>query len=177
MPRAKKDLCLPRPVAEWPPICIESTMNQRLRKYFDLFNEIGIIAQLTRTLMEDRLPSGVTQPHFSVLNHLVRLGDGVTPRDLARAFQVPKNSMTNTLSGLEERGLIEIRPNPDDARSKRIYLTPAGKAFREKSIDALSVDLQQIATKIRVGDIDALLPTLRHVRQVLDDNRGSNREG
>jgi DNA-binding MarR family transcriptional regulator len=92
--------------------------------YFELFNEIGILAQLSRALFEARLPKGLTVPHFSVLNHLVRLGDGKTPLALARAFQVPKTTRTHTLSGLEARGLVDLAPNPRDGRSKRVRLTP-----------------------------------------------------
>ena len=54
--------------------------------YFALFNEIGIIAQLSRALFEARLPEGIHLPQFAVINHMVRLGDGKTPLALARAF-------------------------------------------------------------------------------------------
>ena len=56
-----------------------------LALYFRLLNEIGIIAQLSRTLLEARLPSGFVLAQFSVLNHLVRVSDGQTPLTLARA--------------------------------------------------------------------------------------------
>lgn len=148
---------------------------QELRRYFELFNEVGIIAQLARTIMENRLPDGMTLPHFSVLNHLVRLGDGVTPRDLSRAFQVPKNSMTNTLAGLEKRGLITVRPNPNDARSRYVFLTRAGRNFREKAIDALAPDIEQIAEHISTREVDVLLPALQNIRRELDENRARQR--
>lgn len=63
-----------------------------LSDYFRLFNEIGIIGQLSRTLLEARLPPGFVMAQFTVLNHLVRMGDGRTPLAIAQAFQVPKNS-------------------------------------------------------------------------------------
>ena len=85
--------------------------------YFRLFNEIGILAQLSRALLVARLPDGLVLPHFTVINHLIRVKDGQTPLQLARAFQVPKTSMTHTLAGLEKRGLVEMRTNPEDARS------------------------------------------------------------
>jgi hypothetical protein len=61
--------------------------------YFRLFNEIGIIEQLSRARFEARLPQGAPCPHFSVLNHLMRVEDGRTPLELARAFQVPKTTL------------------------------------------------------------------------------------
>ena len=45
--------------------------------------------------------------------------------------------MTNTLAKLDERGFIVVRPNPDDGRSKLVYLTDAGRAFQQKGIEAL----------------------------------------
>ena len=79
---------------------------------FDLFNEIGIIHQLTTARLEAVLPDGLIAPHFAVLNHLARVGDGATPQRMARAFQVPKTSLTHTLKGLEARG-----PRGDAAQS------------------------------------------------------------
>jgi len=146
-------------------------MDRNLISYFELFNEIGIISQLSRTLLERRLPDGLGQPQFSVLNHLVRLGDGVTPGTLAHAFQVPRNSMTNTLQGLEERALIETRANPQDGRSRRVFLTAKGRGYLESAIESLSGDLKEIAEHLPLGDVERLLPQLTVVRRILDENR------
>ena len=85
---------------------------QSLGIYFELFIEIGIIQQLSRALLDSRLPEGFLQSHFSVLNHLLQGRDGSTPLQIAKAFQVPKTTMTHTLSGLQKHGLITIQPNP-----------------------------------------------------------------
>ena len=73
--------------------------------FFEVFNEIGIIEQLSRAVLEARLPDGLIAPHFTVLNHLVRVKDGQTPVHMARAFQVPKTSMTHTL-WIAERSFV-----------------------------------------------------------------------
>ena len=87
--------------------------NETRHLYFSFFNEIGIIAQLSRAAMEVRLPNGLTLPHFSVVNHLTRVRDGQTPLALAKAFQVPKTTMTHTLAGLLKHGFVDMRPNPE----------------------------------------------------------------
>ena len=46
---------------------------------FQLFNEIGIIGQLSRAMFEARLPDGLLLTHFTVINHLIRVKDGQTP--------------------------------------------------------------------------------------------------
>jgi DNA-binding MarR family transcriptional regulator len=138
---------------------------------FALFNEIGIIEQLSRAQLEARLPDGLIAPHFTVLNHLVRVRDGTTPLRMARAFQVPKTSMTHTLKGLEARGLIEMRPNPEDGRSKTVWLTAAGRKLREDTIGKLAVAFQSILQDV---DLPALLqarPALTELRIAMDKAR------
>ncbi len=139
--------------------------------FFTLFNEVGIIGQLSGSLFERRLPDGFLVSHFSVLNHLVRLGDGKTPLDLARAFQVPKTTMTHTLAGLEGAGLIRFAPNPRDGRSKCVMLTDAGRAFRDDAIARLEPDLTAIATAISPDRVAAILPLLAEIRRWLDAER------
>lgn len=139
--------------------------------YFAILNEIGIIAQLSRTLLESRLPDGLILPHFGVLNHLIRVGDGPTPLDLARAFQVPKTSMTHTLMGLEKAGCIEMLPHPRDGRSKCVWLTDKGRAVRDDAVSALHPDLATIAAAFPTTRANVLLPELEALRRLLDEMR------
>jgi DNA-binding MarR family transcriptional regulator len=139
---------------------------------FSFFNEVAIIGQLSGSLFERRLPDGFLVSHFGVLNHLARLGDSKTPLDLARAFQVPKTTMTHTLAGLERAGYIRFAPNPADGRSKCVLLTEAGRAFRDVAITRIAPDLAEIARVIPTDRIGAVLPLLAEMRAWLDDERG-----
>lgn len=138
---------------------------------FELLNEIGIIAQLSRALLESKLGDGLTQHHFSALNHLVRLGDGRTPLQMARAFQVPKTSMSHTLAGLEKRGLIEMVPNPQDGRGKLIYLTEAGRSLRNRAVENITPDVMKLIPQFGLEDARSALPILRKLRVLLDEAR------
>lgn len=140
---------------------------------FGLFNEIGILEQLSRALLEARLPPGFVQGQFAVLNHLVRVGDGRTPLDLARAFQVPKTTMTHSLAVLERHALVRIAPNPQDGRSKRVWITDDGRAFRDRTIAALAPDLDAIAAQFPVDRAAAVLPALADLRRLMDAMRDS----
>ncbi|MFT6877722.1 MAG: DNA-binding MarR family transcriptional regulator [Granulosicoccus sp.] len=139
--------------------------------FFTFFNEVGIIAQLSRAVLEAHLPDGVSASQFSILNHLIRVSDGRTPLELAKAFQVPKTTMTSTLSGLEQRGLIEMQLNPLDHRSKQVWLTNSGQQFRERAIKLLGHDADRFATKVDVNKIAKLTLLLTQVRTVLDADR------
>lgn len=138
---------------------------------FMAFREIGIIQQLSTALFQRRLPDGLHPSHFALLSNLIRLGDGKTPQTLAAAFQVPKATMTNTLSVLAARGLIDLVTHPDDKRSKLVYATAAGRTFHDEAIGALAPALGAVLQQIPDLDLSALLPELQKLRVFLDDNR------
>jgi MarR family transcriptional regulator, repressor for mepA len=54
---------------------------------------------------------------------------GVIQRDIAQLTGTTAASVTSLLQGLERRGLVERRSQDGDARSKRVYATPAGAAL------------------------------------------------
>jgi DNA-binding MarR family transcriptional regulator len=138
---------------------------------FAFFNEVGILAQLSRALFEARLPESFNLPQFAVLNHLVRVKDGQTPLALARAFQVPKTSMTHSLAVLERHQLVEMRPNARDGRSKCVFLTDAGRSFRQQAIASMGPDMAAIAAEYPVERLAAVLPVLAELRKVMDAMR------
>ena len=146
-------------------------MNDHTKLAFQFFNEVGIIQQLSATLFNKRLPGGLHVSHFSVLNHLVRLGDGKTPRSLAGAFQVTKATMTHTLTTLSKRGFVKIVPHESDGRSKVVFLTEAGARFRQEAIESLAPTIQAFHDKIDWGKVAEMLPELQKIREALDENR------
>ena len=145
--------------------------DKQARAVFRFFNEVGIINQLATSMFNKRLPDGLHVSHFSVLNHLVRLGDGTAPLALASAFQVTKGTMTHTLAALEKRGLIRFAPHETDGRSKLVFLTEEGRAFRERAIADLAPSIAALGGKLDLRKMERMLPQLTEVRQILDDNR------
>ncbi len=141
------------------------------KQVFAYFTEIGIIAQLSGALLAKVLPDGVHPSHFSILNHLVRMGDGKTPLRIAGAMQVTKATMSHSLVVLEKRGFIETRPSQTDARSKQVYLTPAGRAFQAEAISAASGAFGRILSEADRKIMVEALPGLAAIRKLLDENR------
>jgi DNA-binding MarR family transcriptional regulator len=145
--------------------------NARLQLAFQMMNEIGIIQQLSVTELNRRLPDSVHFSHFTVINHLSRLGDGRTPRRIADALQVTKATMTNTLTRLTGLGFIEVRDNPGDGRSKLVYLTAKGEDFRNRALASLQPLLEQMDKALDLERITTILPQLQELREYLDNNR------
>lgn len=139
--------------------------------YFQLFNEIGIIAQLSASRFERVLPHGLTAAQFNLLNHCVRLGDGWGPARLAAAFQVTRGTMTNTLQKLEAKGFIRVDPDADDARAKCVFLTPSGRAARDEALKALGPDLARLPADFPPARVQEILPALESLRIWLDTHR------
>ena len=139
--------------------------------YFSFFTEIGILDQLVSAGLEARFPAGLLMSHFTVINHLVRVGDGGTPLALARAFQVPKTTMTHTLAGLVKHGLAEMRPNPKDKRSKQVWLTEEGRSFRKVAIATAIPVFERVSRKIPAERLAEVLPLLQELRELLDEDR------
>ena len=138
---------------------------------FALLNEVSIIEHLARNRLERVLPDGLRASHFVVLNHLARLGDGRSLGRIARAVQVERPAMTNTIQRLEGRGLVRVAPDPRDGRGKRVYLTEAGRAAREQAVAAATAAIAPIAGGIAEAELAAALPLLRRLRAALDQAR------
>ena len=84
-----------------------------------------LIGRLRRRLKELDPPDGLTPTQLSVLSRLDSDGPA-SPGALATAERVRPQSMGATLAHLEERGLIERRPDADDGRRQVVSLTPQG---------------------------------------------------
>ena len=139
--------------------------------FFTFFTEIGILAQLSQTQFERLMPAGMTLAQFTVLDHCVRVSDGRSPATLARAFQVTKGTMTSTLQRLEQKGLVVIRADPRDGRSKIVRITEEGRAMREACIAATRPWSKDLLAKLDAREISELTPRLAALRNILDADR------
>src|SRR3954468_4438864 len=83
---------------------------------------------LARRFDEALRPLGLTNGQFSLMMSLNRpeppsIGSG------GGLLGMDRTTLTAALKPLERRGLIEITADPEDRRSRRLTLTPAGRAL------------------------------------------------
>ncbi|MGD9864654.1 MAG: MarR family winged helix-turn-helix transcriptional regulator [Pseudodonghicola sp.] len=133
-----------------------------------LFSELLTADQLLRNRLGRVLPKGMEISHFSVLNHLAFVQDERTPAQLADTFHVTRGAMTNTLSKLEWAGYVHIRPDWDDARRKKVAISPAGKQARDQAISAITPMINQVVGEVGADKVRAALPVLRDLRLRLE---------
>lgn len=135
-------------------------------------NELAIIDQLLSATGERALArEGLNIAQFGVLNHFVRLGGERTPVELARAFQITKAAMTNTVQRLHAMGLIDIVPHPQDGRSKLVRLNAKGARAHAQALTALKPELERLSKGVGIATLSEVLPYLRTMRVWLDNNR------
>ncbi|WP_316247483.1 hypothetical protein ROLI_029780 [Roseobacter fucihabitans] len=140
-------------------------------KIFDFFTEVGIITQLSTAMFAKSLPDGVHPSHFSILNHLARLGDGRPPARIAAAMQVTKNTMSHSLKVLSARDFITVAADPDDGRGKLVFLTPTGRRFRDRAITDVTETFGPVFGPQQLEIMDRIQDDLAQMRKHLDDNR------
>ncbi len=140
---------------------------------FTLFNEIGIINQLSTARFARVLAPELNPSEFGVLNHFVRLGDGKSPSYLAKAFQVTKPSMTAILAKLERKGYVEIVGSAEDRRRKIVTITTTGRHARNRGIKAMAPLAAILEENQDVSKLEKILPTLQALREFLDAERNA----
>ncbi|HET7507826.1 MAG TPA: MarR family winged helix-turn-helix transcriptional regulator [Solirubrobacterales bacterium] len=89
-----------------------------------LLSQVGIHA--SRRFAERISAVDLNPPLFRVLN-LVAAGEGQSQQAIGAAIEIPASRMVALVDELEQRGLVERRPKPDDRRVRALYLTAKGK--------------------------------------------------
>jgi DNA-binding MarR family transcriptional regulator len=96
-------------------------------------------------------------------------GDGRTQAELAEALAVEPPTVTKMLQRMEMAGLLVRKPDPDDGRAQRVYLTAKGKRLRQR--------VDRLWSKLASQSVDGLSPrqqaTLRTMLARVTENLAS----
>ena len=72
--------------------------------------------------------SGLSSAQFDVLAH-VGAAEGITQQELAERLLVTKGNICGMIGRMETEGWVERKPDPEDRRANRLFLTRQGKAL------------------------------------------------
>jgi MarR family transcriptional regulator for hemolysin len=141
---------------------------------------------LTLFTRASKLLRGATDDAMS--RHGVRVGqnmllevlwerDGLTPGELAERLHVATPTVVKSATRMEGVGLLTRRPDPNDARLVRLYLTKQGRAVR-KAIEAERDALDRHATEtLTPNERKHLVAALQKIVAQLADVRPMNDAG
>ena len=138
---------------------------------------MGPIGRLKRcaALVERRLEATFTQFglsfwEFDMLATLRRSGAPycLAPTTLFSTLMVTSGTMTHRMGKLEASGWIKRLPNPADARSLLVQLTPAGLALIDQAVQAHVANEHALLAPLRAADLAALDRRLAQLLAVLE---------
>jgi len=92
--------------------------------------------------------------------------DGQHASELARAVGRAATSFTPNLDKLQQKGLVERRPDPSDRRAVYIYLTPSAATVKKdvlSSAEEIDNQLRELFTQEDFDRLQTMLSTLQAI--------------
>ena len=126
-----------------------------------LGSELTLYAARLVRLLRRELPQPVGMRVLSILDESGPLG--VT--QLAVIDQCSQPTMSGTIQGLVERGWVSKEPDPADARSTLVSLTPEGRSTltRARAANGAAIAERLAAAGVPAGDLATAVTVLRTV--------------
>jgi DNA-binding MarR family transcriptional regulator len=86
----------------------------------------------------------------------------LTPTELYDAILISSGGLTKVMRGLESRGLVTRVEHEADRRSRRVRLTPEGRALAERMmVEVQAADGALLSVGLSPQDIECLIALLR----------------
>ena len=151
----------------------QETQTQKPGLEFRIINWIGMIEQLSSTKARQHLEgSNVPMPQFILLNHFShRPDEGKTVTKIAWAMQQPQPGITKTLAKMVAKGYLREEPNPEDGRSKILFLTDTGRQAHREAGQRLISGMSGVFDGWSVEDKQSLFGFLDRLKIYFDDHR------
>jgi DNA-binding MarR family transcriptional regulator len=138
---------------------------------------IGVVGRISRAarLLERELEPvfrahGLDASGFDVLVTLRRSGRPyrLSASAVADATMVARSSTTSRIDRLEEAGLVERVPDPDDGRGVGVELTAAGRALIDRAMVAHVANEARLLAVLPAGAAARLAGDLRNLLAALE---------
>lgn len=125
-----------------------------------LLSQVGIHA--ARQFAERIAEVGLNPPLFRVLN-LVEAAEGRSQQAIGEAIQVPPSRMVALVDELEQRGLVERRPNPADRRVRALHLTAKGRETLARGREIATEHEKELTRGMAAADRKRLTQLLQEI--------------
>jgi len=125
------------------------------------------VARLLKTYADQRARCfGTSRAQWAVLIRIER-SEGLKQSELAEILDLQPISLTRLLDRLADNGLIERRPDPNDRRANRLYLTPAARPLLEQLTGLGQEMMETVLAGLEEEDRARLLADLRAIKDNL----------
>jgi DNA-binding MarR family transcriptional regulator len=123
-----------------------------------LLSQVGIHA--SRRFAERIAEVDLTPPLFRILN-LVDAAEGKSQQAIGEAIEVPASRMVALVDELEQRGLVERRPDPADRRVRALYLTRKGRKTLSRGREIAREHEEDLTRGLAAADRERLVALLQ----------------
>lgn len=125
------------------------------------------VSRLRRSVVDRALkPLGVTRSQWWVLAFLSR-ADGMSQVSLAEELDLGKVALGGLIARLEKTGLVVRRPDKEDRRVKRVFLTKRSQSLVDEIRANVSATEKEILERIDEADLRATVRALRGMKENL----------
>jgi MarR family transcriptional regulator, organic hydroperoxide resistance regulator len=100
-----------------------------------------VSTRLERRLGQGLAGHGLSLSQFDVLATLGH-GEGITQQELAERLLVTKGNVVGLIDRVGAAGWVERRPDPEDRRVNRLYLTDAGRKLLSEAFPGHAADIR-----------------------------------
>ena len=153
------------------PVPLETTL--RIRDCCLCLHVQRAARALARRFDEELRPLGLTNGQFSLMMSLNR-PEPPAMASVAALLAMDRTTLTAALKPLERRGLIKVAPDRADRRSRRLTLTPHGKALLASAVPVWQKAHGDLESRFEDGDVDRLRSSLLALSQVGSSSGSAN---
>ncbi|AHI30911.1 MULTISPECIES: MarR family transcriptional regulator [Marinobacter] len=133
---------------------------------------VARVTRRWRKLLDERLKDlGVTQARWTTMVYLQQGGEGLTQRELARLMAIENPTLVRLLDSLEQQGLIERRPCPNDRRARRLHLTKDGTEFMNVLTERAARLREEMLEGISDRDIEGAVKVFHRILENAERQR------
>ena len=109
---------------------------------------------------------GVNVTEWRIMS-LLAIEPGIPASRICHVIGFDKGPVSRTLAGLEKRGLVSIRTDPNDGRTHSISLTARGRATHDKVIVAAFERERRLLSCLSKDEREVLIDLLRRLHENL----------
>ena len=109
---------------------------------------------------------GVNVTEWRIMS-LLAIEPGIPASRICHVIGFDKGPVSRTLAGLEKRGLVSIRTDPNDGRTHSISLTARGRTVHDKVIVAAFERERRLLSCLSKDEREVLIDLLRRLHENL----------
>lgn len=128
---------------------------------------VSDVARLLRRNFNRRAEQlGLSQAQWRALAYL-SLEEGVNQVTLADRLEIQPITLVRLIDHLQEAGLVDRRPDPDDRRAQRLYLTAAAEPVLERMWALAAESKAEVLARFTKAEQDQLVALLQRMKATL----------